>query len=172
MLSKSVQLNPTRYFLPDVAHTNPFFKNAKVGSCSKVLIKNGQALAVSFSIRNSKGRRLNHFRYYSSVGKNDFKSSYQQDYCIRKNMHVGMGKKPLCPYDPMSYRNRMPIDDFHVEKQRKNEFEMGDPGLINRKRWVSTSKDTYRKPMECPIANWGIVSDMAKQAHQRLSNIR
>ena len=171
MLSKSVQLNPTRYFLPDVAHTNPFFKNAKVGSCSKVLVKNGQALAVSFSIRNSKGRRLNHFRYYSSVGKNDFKSSYQQDYSLKRSMHVGMGRKPLVPYDPLSYRNRLPIDDFVINQQRKNEFVLGKPDMINRKRWVSTSKDSYKKPKELPISNGGIISDITKRVHRRLESI-
>lgn len=171
MLLKSHQLNPTKYFIPDHDHTAPYFKNVRVNSCSKILVKNGQSMAIPYRIVNSKGKRLNHFLYYSKIGKNNFKSSYQLDYCLKRSMHVGMGRKPLVPYDPLSYRNRLPIDDFVINQQRKNEFILGNPDMVNRKRWVSTSKDSYKIPKELPISNDGIISDITKRVHRSLESI-
>ena len=171
MLLKSQQLKSTKFFIPDHDHTNPYFKNVRVNSCSKILVKNGQSLAIPYKIVNSKGKRLNHFLHYPQNVKNNFKSSYQQDYSLKRSMHVGMGRKPLVPYDPLSYRNRLPIDDFVINQQRKNEFVLGKPDMINRKRWVSTSKDSYKKPKELPISNGGIISDITKRVQRRLESI-
>ena len=82
MLLKSQQLKSTKFFIPDHDHTNPYFKNARVNSCSKILVKNGQSLAIPYKIVNSKGKRLNHFLHYRQNGKTDIKSSYQQDYSL------------------------------------------------------------------------------------------
>ena len=40
----------------------PYFSTTRVGSCSYVLVKNGQCLAVPFYIINRRGRSLNHFK--------------------------------------------------------------------------------------------------------------
>ena len=159
-------------FIPDKKRTAPFFKLSRVNSCSRILIKNGQTLAISYNIINSKGHRLNHFKHVNQTKKNDYQSIYKRDYCIKSNMHAGMKNKPLVPYDPLSYRNRLPIKDFSVEDQRKNEFVLGEPTMINRKRWISTTKDNYRYPVEIPISNSGILSEMTKIAHMKLESIR
>ena len=39
-----------------------YFNRTRVGSCSYVLVKNGQCLAVPFYILNRRGRSLNHFK--------------------------------------------------------------------------------------------------------------
>ena len=40
----------------------PYFNTTRVGSCSYVLVKNGQSLAMPFYIINRRGRSLNHFK--------------------------------------------------------------------------------------------------------------
>lgn len=170
MLAKSVEIKPTRYFIVSKDKTDKFFKKAKVNSCSHVLVKNGQSLAIPCKIVNSKGLGMNSYKLFPS-NANNFKSVYQKDYNQKPNMHVGMKKKPLVPYDQMSYRNRLPIADFAMGYSNKTNFTLGNPNLINRKQWISTSKDTYSYPQIVPVSNTGILSDMAKMSHKKLESI-
>ena len=50
-------------------------------------------------------------------------------------------------------------------------FDIGKEGLINRKQWLNTYKDSYRPTTVKRISNPGILSDMAKRTHYKLNNI-
>jgi len=41
-------------------------------------------------------------------------------------MHVGMAKKPLVPYHPTSYRNRLPVGDAKKPPKNSSQIEFGD----------------------------------------------
>lgn len=170
MLAKSVEIKPTRYFIVSKDKTNKFFQKAKVNSCSYVLVKNGQSLAVPYKIINSKGLKINNYKLFPS-NANNFKSVYQMDYNNKPYMHVGMKKKPLIPYDQYSYRSRLPITDIAMGYSNQTNFTIGNPHLINRKQWISTSKDCYSYPKISPVTNSGILSDMAKMSHEKLESI-
>ena len=43
-------------------------------------------------------------------------------------MHVGMAKKPLEPYNPKSYRNRLPTADVKKPVTNSSQIEFGDRG--------------------------------------------
>jgi len=43
-------------------------------------------------------------------------------------MHVGMAKKPLVRYDPISYRNRLPTATVIMPHKNKSIVELGDRG--------------------------------------------
>jgi len=86
-----------------------YFKNARVGSCSYVLVKNGQCLAIPFYIINRRGRSLNHFKTVPEKSPIT-KSTYMHDYITFGDMHCGMKKKPLIPYSMESPRSRLPIN--------------------------------------------------------------
>ena len=167
-LAKS--MSETKFFHPNKGKTNPFFKLSKVGSCSHVLVKNGQSLAIPFHIINSRGRSLNHYKTVPEKSA-EVKSVYMKDYTPYPNMHCGMGKKTLIPYDPSSYRSRLPIGGIVMSHKNKSLIEIGDGGLINRKQWASTYKDTFRWPRMTPVSNPGILSDMAKSCHKKLDSI-
>ena len=154
----SVKLNPPKLLAK---------KDSRTTSCSKILVKNGKVLALSFKIMNSKGKRMNNFKRISE-GFQKVRTSYQEAYRSRSNMHCGMSRKPLVPYDPFSYRNRLPVADFNFKDLKKTEFILGDPSLVNRKRWVSTSMDSYRVPHVTNIENTGIIADIAKRNHEKL----
>ena len=160
----------TSFFNPDKTRSDAFFRGTKVGSCSFVLVKNGQSLAVPFKIRNERGRGLNHYKTVPEKSA-EVKSVYMKDYTPYHNMHCGMGKKPLIPYDPSSYRSRLPIGGIVMSHKNKSLIEIGDGGLINRKQWASTYKDTFRWPRMTPVSNPGILSDMAKSCHKKLDSI-
>jgi len=41
-------------------------------------------------------------------------------------MHVSMEKKPLCRYDPHSYRNRLPIEECRIPANNASGVIIGD----------------------------------------------
>ena len=148
---------------------SPYFTNSRVGSCSFVLVKNGQCLAVPFTITNRRGRSLNHFKTVPAKLTTN-KSTYMHDYLPIGNIHCGMTKKPLVPYSPDCYRSRLPINGIISGAAiNRASIELGDSNLINRKQWKTTYRDSFRTPSIVPVSNGGIASDMAKASHMRLN---
>ncbi len=66
----------TRLFKTDKAGTNEFFKNSRVGSCSKVIVKNGVSIALPFQITNESGTKLNSFKNTENLSS-ETKSVYR-----------------------------------------------------------------------------------------------
>lgn len=161
-------INPS-FFTSNKDKTNAFFKCSKVGSCSFVLVKNGQSLAMPFKIKNDRGRKLNHYRTVPEKS-GEVKSVYMKDFNPFPNLHCGMGKKPLLVYDPESYRSRLPIKADFMNRNNKSSVDFGESGVINRKQWHSTYKDNYRWPKAVPVSNPGILSDMARSSHSKLNS--
>lgn len=158
------------YFVQDKKNTDPFFRTTRVGSCNKVVIRNGIPFAICYKIRNQKGQTMNNFK--NNPGwKPEERTIYQKDYKPKPDMHAGMKKKPLVPYDPNSYRNRLPVDNSFRVYKNTSKFNIGSNALINRKQWVSTNHESYRRPKSSYISNPGILSDMAKRAHYKFESI-
>jgi hypothetical protein len=120
-------LRSSKFFNTSKDKTNDFFKQTKVDSCSHVLVKNGQSLAVPFKITNNKGNALNHYKTVPEKSA-EVKSVYRKDYSVKPYMHVGMQTKPLVNYDPNSYRNRLPIGGIVMSHKNKSVIEIGDRG--------------------------------------------
>lgn len=150
--------------------THPFFKNSLIDSCSHVIVKNGQSLAIPFDITNSKGRKLSHYKTIPTKSS-ELLSIYRKDFSVKPMLHCGMEKKPLEPYNPSSYRNRLPYGDFIMSHKNKSSVEMGSSSTTSRKQWISTYKDTYNTPVFLPICNTGILSDISKKIHKKLMDI-
>ena len=150
---------------------DPYFRKTKVDSCSHILVSNGKTLAVSFGIKNRRGRNLNHFK--SVPGKLSVnKSTYMQDYHPYPNMHAGMGKKPLMPYSPDCFRSRLPINGIvNGAANNRSYLQLGDKALISNKDYNSTYRIAFKWPRIVPISNSGICADMAKAAHVRMNSI-
>ena len=127
MNNSNSQMKDSKYFKTAKLKTDPFFKATKVESCSHVLVKNGQTLAVPFKITNEKGYPMLHFKYAESKSS-EAKSVYRKDFTPKPFMHAGMGKKPLVKYNPDSYRNRIPIGGVIMPLKNKSIIEIGDRG--------------------------------------------
>jgi hypothetical protein len=117
----------SKFFNPNKEKTDNFFKQSKIGSCSHVLVKNGTTVAVPFDITNSKGRGLLSFKIQPSLSS-EVESVYRKDYSVKPDMHAGMAKKPLVPYHPLSYRNRLPTSTVIMPHKNKSVVEIGDRG--------------------------------------------
>ena len=114
---------------------------------------------------------MTHFNYtLKQFPKNP--TSYFLDYCTKKEEnHLGMNRKPLVPYNPNHTRSKLPEDVGFRVIRNFSAFDIGEEGLINRKQWISTYKNSYRPITVKRISNPGIISDQAKRAHYRLNNI-
>ncbi len=121
---KESKLN-SKFFNTEKAKSNEFFKDTLVDSCSHILVKNGQSLAIPFKIINAKGKPLNHFKYIPAKSS-ESKSLYRKDYCVKPYMHAGMTTKPLVKYDPNSYRNRLPTSGIVMAHKNKSIIEIGN----------------------------------------------
>ena len=125
--NQSNPLKNSNYFKTSKAKTNNFFKNTRVDSCSHIIVKNGISLAVSFPIKNQKGKSLNNYKHVPQRSS-ELKSIYKSDYNIHLNLHVGMSSKPLIKYNPTSYRNRLAIGGIIMPHKNKSIVEIGDRG--------------------------------------------
>lgn len=115
----------SKYFNPDKTKTNSFFKETKVESCHHIVVRNGVPYAITYNIKNAKNRPLNSFKNNLAQSQN-VKSVYRKDYEPKPVMHAGMEKKPLIPYHPTSYRNRLPIEGACTQYTNKTQFDLGD----------------------------------------------
>ena len=160
-----------KYFLPEKNKGDEYFLDTKVDSCRKILINNGLPRAISFKIRNSRGEPLMNYNHtYKKLPQ--ITSTYFYHYCAPKTVnHVGMLKKPLVPYDPNHTRNQL-IEEFGIRMKRNFSLvSIGDNRLINRKQWISTYRDSFKKFRIKRVSNPGILSDLAKRRHYKFNNI-
>ena len=148
-----------------------YFRSTRVGSCRRIEVKNGIPLALTFKVKNPRGEPMTHFNYtLKQLPKNP--TSYFVDYCTKKEEnHLGMNKKPLVPYNPNHTRSKLPNDIGFRAFRNLSAFDIGKEGLINRKQWISTYKDSYKPTTIKRISNPGILSDLAKRSHYKLNNI-
>ena len=159
------------FFIQEKETGDKYFRSTRVGSCRKIVVKNGIPFALTFKVKNPRGEPLTHFNYtLKQFPKNP--TSYYLDYCTkRRENHLGMDKKPLVPYNPNHTRSQLPNDLSFRVIRNYSEFNIGNEGLINRKQWISTYRDSYRPSSVKRISNPGILSDMAKRTHYKLNNI-
>lgn len=158
------------FFIQDKTHSDKYYQKARVGSCSKIVVKNGVPMAVSFNIKDTSNRPLAYYKTAPKIKKRN-KSIYQSDYCTHGEVHLAMNKKPLVPYSPNSYRNRFNMNTKVVQLRNGSQFDLGNNGLINRKQWKSTYNTHFKRPQSSYNPNPGILSDMAKRTHYQQNNI-
>ena len=159
------------FFIEEKEKGDPYFKSTKVGSCRRVVIRNGIPFALTFKVKNPRGEPLTHYKYTLKKQPRN-PTTYQVDYCMpKKDCHIGMNNKPLVPYSANHKRNKLPEDlKFRVLKNI-SDFDIGNEGLINRKQWVTTYMDSYQPIKIYHISNPGINSDIAKRKHYKFNNI-
>jgi len=137
--------------------SSKFFKSTRVDSCSHVVVKNGVAEAVPFRPSPQK----------DDGPKQHFTASLSHEtHKVFPNMHVGMNKKPLVPYHPNSYRNRLPVADAKKPPKNSSQIEFGDRSAANKKHFVTSKMNTHGfLANNDPITNGGILAEKTKWHH-------
>mmetsp|Transcript_7831 Transcript_7831/g.1020 ORF Transcript_7831/g.1020 Transcript_7831/m.1020 type:complete len:101 (-) Transcript_7831:32-334(-) len=84
-------------------------------------------------------------------------------------MHTGMGKKPLVPYHPDSYRSRLPSSDFIVPYKNTSQVEIGDRSSYNPKSQFRTTNMALMNPpnMTDMTSNGGVIAERTKWTRKR-----
>ena len=159
------------FFIQEKDKGDPYFRSTRVGSCRKIVVKNGIPFALTYKVKNPRGEPMNHYKYTIKKKPNN-PSTYQVDYCSTKiDCHLGMDNKPIIPYDSNHKRSQLPEDLKFKTLRNISSFDIGNKGLINRKKWISTYADSYQPIKTFYISNPGITSDMDKRAHYKFNNI-
>ena len=128
------------------------FKNTKVTSCSKILQKNGQNVALAFNNGAAKPIDLNSKRL------SEVTALSQDHYKVRENLHAGMLKKPLEPYHANAFRSRLPQPTVVMPYKNSSQLVFGDRSSYDKRQFVSTNQNTFVTPKPFETTNPGIVA--------------
>lgn len=144
-----------------------FFQSTRVDSCQYVVNKNGQTLAVSFPVTKTGYKAPN--SWANQKRSSEKQSHAGTTYRVHIDMHAGMAKKPLVPYNPDSYRSRLPSADFVAPYRNASQFEIGDRTAASAKtvfRTTNQSLLTSKNILE-GLTNQGIISEKTKWNKKR-----
>ena len=135
--------------------SSPFFKDNKVLSCSHVLVKNGQCVAIPFkSPPLPQDIRLRKSSETFSVAKDTYK--------VRNNLHAGMFHKPLEKYHPNAHRSRLPSPTVIMPYKNSSSIVIGDRASEDRRLYVTSHKNTFGKQADLNTSNGGIIATKTK----------
>ena len=83
-------------------------------------------------------------------------------------MHVGMIKKPLAPYNPNSFRSRLPQPTVVMPYKNSSQIVIGDRSSDD-KRLFRTMNQLYQVPpqLENAVTNGGILAAQTKWIHKQ-----
>ena len=51
------------FFIQEKEKGEPYFRTTRVGSCRRVVVKNGFPFALTYKIKNPRGEPMNHYKY-------------------------------------------------------------------------------------------------------------
>ena len=136
-----------------------FFKDSKVDSCSYIVIKHGQAVAVPYITAANK--RV-------PEGFPATKRSVSHDvHRIRNHLYAGMRNKPLERYDPDAHRSRLRTEDFQIPYKNSSQVVIGNRSSNYKKHFVTTAQNLLKAPKPNFTTNMGILSAKAKWSRQK-----
>ena len=74
-----------------------------------------------------------------------------------------MIKKPLEPYHPNHYRNRLPKPTVVMPYKNSSQIVIGDRSTYNKRQFVSTNQNMFVKPKAHETSNQGIISELTQR---------
>merc|ERR1719389_1045767 len=130
-----------------------YFRGSKVGSSAGHIAVAGIVLAVP------------HARSKSTTTSQRFEANAEYAHKFREKpyCYASMDSKPLCPYDPLSYRSRLAVEDAPVPYKNASIVNFND-GIhtCHKKRFVTTHQTQFTGQPCDPRSNQGVVSETTK----------
>lgn len=144
------------------AKSPKFFQTTRVDSCQHVMSKNGQTVAVSFPVKKTGYKAPN--SWVNQKRSSETMSHSGATYQVHSNMHTGMPSKPLVPYNPNSYRNRLPSVDFVAPYRNASQFEIGNRTECSAQSVFKTTNQALlvNKNILDGLTNQGIIAEKTK----------
>ena len=150
--------------------SSPFFRDTRISSCQYVVTKNGQTQAVSFP--HKKTGWMAHNSLSNQRRQGETMSMNSAAYRTSSSCHAGMRQKPLQPYNPSSFRSRLPTADMVMPYRNASIVEIGDRSSYNPRSVFKTTYKTFMVPSSFNNfgSNQGIIAAKAKWTHLRLKD--
>ena len=103
----------------------PYFRNTRVSTCSHIKQDhNGRAVAIQYPLQKTGWKNP---ASYQNMNKLTHTASLNTtQYAQKPLMHAGMNRKPLGPYDPNSYRSRLPVATIVMPYKNSSQVVIGD----------------------------------------------
>ena len=100
--------DPEEYAKIKYEQSDPYFRQTRVSTCSHILTATaGKSVAIAYPLEKTGWK---HPASYQNLNKSsETKSFSSYNYKKRNILHAGMTRKPLEPYNPNSYRSRLPV---------------------------------------------------------------
>mmetsp|Transcript_17011 Transcript_17011/g.16698 ORF Transcript_17011/g.16698 Transcript_17011/m.16698 type:complete len:127 (-) Transcript_17011:41-421(-) len=118
-------------------------------------MKNGQSVAIPFkALPVPKDLRLKQSQEKTSMAKDTFK--------VRNSLHAGMVRKPLEKYHPNAHRSRLPSPTVVMPYKNSSSIIIGDRSYQDRRKYVSTNRNSFSRVAEMNTSNGGIISTKTK----------
>ena len=137
--------------------SSPFFRTTKVDSCQFVKTYNGVPFAVAYPQKKTGYKAPN--SWVNQRRSSETASHNAKTYKPVPAMHAGMRTKPLVPYDPFSYRSRLPTADFIIPYQNSSQVEIGDRSAPLKNHFKTTTGSYMAAPdLQDYTSNQGIVA--------------
>ena len=93
-------------------------------------------------------------------------SFYRQTFKQRSNLHAGMLKKPLEPYQPHAFRSRLPQATVVMPYKNSSQIVIGDRSTDDKRLFKTTNQLMQIRPnLENAVTNGGILSAQTKWIH-------
>lgn len=145
----------------------PFYKNSKVESCSHVVMKNGQAVAVPYTTASP----TNSKHLYGNQLKSTEKRSISHDvHRVRNHLHAGMTYKPLERYSPDAQRSRLKSEEMIIPYKNTSQIILGDRSSIYKRHFLTTAQNLLKKPIMELSTNPGILTEKTKWIKYKEAN--
>eukprot|EP00746_Dinoflagellata_sp_MGD_P124221 gnl/MRDRNA2_/MRDRNA2_58807_c0_seq1.p1 gnl/MRDRNA2_/MRDRNA2_58807_c0~~gnl/MRDRNA2_/MRDRNA2_58807_c0_seq1.p1 ORF type:complete len:163 (-),score=30.64 gnl/MRDRNA2_/MRDRNA2_58807_c0_seq1:45-533(-) len=147
------KFNPGNTLNSDEAGVN-YFRGSKVGSAKGYIGVAGHVLAVPHAKRSKSAVVSTRF---------DSQAEYQHKFREQPYCYASMDSKPLCPYDPLSYRSRLAVEDAPVPYKNASIVNFHD-GIhtCHKKRFVTTHQTHFTGEPCDPRSNQGVKSEATK----------
>ena len=77
--------------------------------------------------------------------------------------HAGMIRKPMVPYNPDAYRNRLAQASVVMPYKNSSQLVIGDRSSYYSRQFVSTNSNVFQAPRVDVISNPGINAEQTKR---------
>eukprot|EP00742_Colponemidia_sp_Colp-10_P001584 GILJ01001703.1.p1 GENE.GILJ01001703.1~~GILJ01001703.1.p1 ORF type:complete len:196 (+),score=25.49 GILJ01001703.1:168-755(+) len=141
---------------------NTFFENTKVKSSQKIVMHNGQPVAIPFPHKATGYKAKNS---YENMPRTEGTSSYRRDFTQKREFHTGMKEKPLEPYNPNALRSRLWVEPLKIPVFNASQIKMKAGHHVASRRFVTNHKNEHCADTVDPTTNQGIVSMKTKFRH-------
>ena len=116
-----------------------YFRQTRISTCSHIKQDiHGRAIAVQFPLEKTGWKNPASYQNMNKLTHNESLNTKQ--YRPRPMLHAGMTRKPLEPYNPNSYRSRLPVATIVMPYKNSSQVVIGDRTSQNKNHFKTSNQ--------------------------------